>query len=212
MAEVEYKGIKVGGSKLVIIIPLIGTIMGGLWGGFEVYQRYLDMEAKIAKFVTPDLSGFDKRIALMEEKFSIVDTHMEFVGKEIDLFKEELVMIKDIGDEHYITLKELKQSTRDDIARQEKIIDEVEDDISEIESDVRTTIDIAEGRFENKRDQLLNDYEQKADSLRTSTDTKLKELESRINSKLQRALDNPLANQEKTMKKKRKLPPKPKRY
>lgn len=194
MAEVEYKGIKVGGSKLVIIIPLIGTIMGGLWGGFEVYQRYLDMEAKIAKFVTPDLSGFDKRIALMEEKFSIVDTHMEFVGKEIDLFKEELVMIKDIGDEHYITLKELKQSTRDDIARQEKIIDEVEDDISEIESDVRTTIDIAEGRFENKRDQLLNDYEQKADSLRTSTDTKLKELEARINSKLQRALDNPLAN------------------
>jgi len=194
MAEVEYKGIKVGGSKLVIIIPLIGTIMGGLWGGFEVYQRYLDMEAKIAKFVTPDLSGFDKRIALMEEKFSIVDTHMEFVGKEIDLFKEELVMIKDIGDEHYLTLKELKQATRDDIARQEKIIDEVEDDISEIESDVRTTIDIAEGRFENKRDQLLNDYEQKADSLRTSTDTKLKELESRINSKLQRALDNPLAN------------------
>ena len=72
--------------------------------------------------------------------------------------------------------------------------DEVEDDISEIESDVRTTIDIAEGRFENKRDQLLNDYEQKADSLRTSTDTKLKELEARINSKLQRALDNPLAN------------------
>lgn len=194
MAEVEYKGIKVGGSKLVIIIPLIGTIMGGLWGGFEVYQRYLDMEAKIAKFVTPDLSGFDKRIALMEEKFSIVDTHMEFVGKEIDLFKEELVMIKDIGDEHYLTLKELKQATRDDIARQEKIIDEVEDDISEIESDVRTTIDIAEGRFENKRDQLLNDYEQKADSLRTSTDTKLKELEARINSKLQRALDNPLAN------------------
>ena len=194
MAEIEYKGIKVGGSKLLIIIPLIGTIMGGLWGGFEVYQRYLDMEAKIAKFVTPDLSGFDKRIALIEEKFSIVDTHMDFVSKEIALFKEELIMIKDIGDDHYLTLKELKQSMRDDIARQEKIIDEVEDDISEIETDVRTTIDIAEGRFENKRDQLLNDYEQKADSLRTSTDTKLKELESRINSKLQRALDNPLAN------------------
>ena len=194
MAEIEYKGIKVGGSKLLIIIPLIGTIMGGLWGGFEVYQRYLDMEAKIAKFVTPDLSGFDKRIALIEEKFSIVDTHMDFVSKEIALFKEELIMIKDIGDDHYLTLKELKQSMRDDIARQEKIIDEVEDDISEIETDVRTTLDIAEERFENKRDQLLNDYEQKADSLRTSTDTKLKELESRINSKLQRALDNPLAN------------------
>ena len=54
MADVEYKGIKVGGSKLLLIIPLVGTIVGGLWGGFEVYQRYLAMEAKIDKFVTPD--------------------------------------------------------------------------------------------------------------------------------------------------------------
>ena len=31
MAEVEYGGIKVGGSKLLLIIPLIGTLGGGLW-------------------------------------------------------------------------------------------------------------------------------------------------------------------------------------
>ena len=41
MAEIEYKGIKMGGSKLLIIIPLIGTLMGGLWGGFELYNRLL---------------------------------------------------------------------------------------------------------------------------------------------------------------------------
>ena len=29
MAEVEYKGIKVGGSKLLLIVPLLGTIIGG---------------------------------------------------------------------------------------------------------------------------------------------------------------------------------------
>ena len=29
MAEVEYGGIKVGGSKLLLIIPLIGTLGGG---------------------------------------------------------------------------------------------------------------------------------------------------------------------------------------
>ena len=45
-------------------------------------------------------------------------------------------------------------------------------------------------RYENKRDQLLTDYEQKADSPRTSTDLKLKELETRLNKRLQRALDN----------------------
>ena len=41
MAEIEYKGIKVGGSKLLLIIPLIGTIIGGLWGGFELYNSCL---------------------------------------------------------------------------------------------------------------------------------------------------------------------------
>ena len=194
MAEVEYKGIKVGGSKLLLIIPLIGTIIGGLWGGFEVYQRYLAMEAKIDKFVTPDLSGFDKRIALIEDKFTIVDTHMEFVSKEINLFKGEIEMIREVIDEQYQTIKDLKASMRDDITRQEKIIDEVEDEIAELEGDVRNMIDIAEGRFDNKGDALLNDYEQKADTIRTDVERKLAELETRLNKKLQRALDNPLAN------------------
>ena len=152
------------------------------------------MEAKISKFVTPDMSGFDKRIALVEEKFEIVDTHMVFVSKEIDLFKEEIGMIKEINDEHYQTIKDLKASMRDDINRQEKIIDDVEDEIAELEDDVRNMIDIAEGRFENKRDQLQNDYEQKADTIRTDVERKLAELETRLNKKLQRALDNPLAN------------------
>ena len=194
MAELEYGGIKASGSKMLLIVPLIGTIVGGLWGGFEVYQRYLDMESRISSFVSPDLSGLDKRIAIMSEKFAIVDAHMEFVSKEIGLFKEEIEMIKEINDEHYITLKDLKQSMRDDINRQEKIIDKVEDDISGIETDVRTTIDVAEGRFESKRDQLQNDYEQKSDTIRADVERKLTELESRLNKKLQRALDNPLAN------------------
>lgn len=194
MAELEYGGVKLGGSKMLLIVPLLGTIIGGLWGGFEVYQRYLDMEARISSFVSPDLSEYDKRIAVMDGKFSIVDAHMEFVSKEIGLFKEEIGMIKDVNEDHYVTLKDLKQSMREDINRQEKIIDKVEDDISGIESDVRNTIDIADVRFENKRDQLQNDYEQKSDTIRVDVERKLTDLETRLNKKLQRALDNPLAN------------------
>ena len=194
MAEIEYGGVKLGGSKLLLIVPLVGTIVGGLWGGFEAYQRYLDMEARISEFVTPDLSDYDKRIAVMDGRFAIVDAHMEFVSKEINLFKGEISSIKDATEKHYITLKELKQSMRDDINRQEKIIDKVEDEIAKIEDDVRATIDIADGRFEGKRDQLQNDYEQKSDSIRTDVERKLTDLEARLNKKLQRALDNPLAN------------------
>jgi len=187
MAEIEYGGVKLGGSKLLLIVPLIGTIVGGLYGGFEAYQRYLSMEARINEFVAPDLSDYDKRIAIMENKFAVID-------RGIALVKDEITLIKENTDKQYLTIKDLKQSVRDDIDRQEKIIDKVEDDISGIETDVRTTIDTAEGRFESKRDQLQKDYVQKSDTIREDVERKLTDLETRLNKKLQRALDNPLAN------------------
>ena len=187
MAEIEYGGVKLGGSKLLLIVPLIGTIVGGLWGGFEAYQRYLSMEARISEFVTPDLSDYDKRIAIMEGKFAVID-------RGISLVKDEITSIKEDSEKLYITIKDLKQSVRDDIDRQEKIIDKVEDDIAAIEADVRATIDIAEGRFESKRDQLQKDYVQKSDTIRVDVERKLTNLEARLNNKLQQSLDNPLAN------------------
>jgi len=187
MAEIEYGGVKLGGSKLLLIVPLIGTIVGGLYGGFEAYQRYLSMEARINEFVTPDLSDYDKRIAIMENKFAVID-------RGIVLVKDEITLIKENSEKQYVTIKDLKQSVRDDIDRQEKIIDKVEDDISGIETDVRATIDTAEGRFESKRDQLQKDYVQKSDTIREDVERKITDMEIRLNKKLQRALDNPLAN------------------
>ena len=187
MAEIEYGGVKLGGSKLLLIVPLIGTLVGGLYGGFEAYQRYLSMEARINEFVAPDLSDYDKRIAIMENKFAVID-------RGIALVKDEITLIKENTDKQYLTIKDLKQSVRDDIDRQEKIIDKVEDDISGIESDVRATIDVADGRFESKRDQLQKDYVQKSDTIREDVERKITDLETRLNKKLQRALDNPLAN------------------
>jgi len=62
MAEIEYKGIKLGGSKLILILPLVGTLIGGLWGGFEVYQRYLQMEKKIQSYTAPNLTGINQSL------------------------------------------------------------------------------------------------------------------------------------------------------
>jgi hypothetical protein len=73
------------------------------------------------------------------------------------------------------------------------------------EADVRQIIQNAEERFDNKRDALQNQYDTKASDLRESSSQRMtdleekmnrqmRELESQLNDKLQRALDNPLAN------------------
>ena len=205
MAQIEYGGVKVGGSKLLLIIPLISMLGGGLWAGFEFWKDYEILREKVQEFVSPDLSDYDKRIAVMNEQFKILENQSEYFSKQIELYEGEIIMVKEIGEDHYISIKDLKNSMREDINRQEKIIDDVEDEIAQIEDNVRGTIDIAEQRFENKRDALQNDYDAKADTLRTSVDQKIGDLEARIskkmetmqnelNTKLQRSLDNPLAN------------------
>ena len=77
MAEIEYGGIKIGGTKLLLIVPLLGTIIGGLWGGFELYSRYLDMEEKIQTYVAPDLSGFDKRLELVKTEVEMIENKQQ---------------------------------------------------------------------------------------------------------------------------------------
>ena len=183
MAEVEYGGVKVGGSKLLLIIPLISMLGGGAWAGFEFYQRYLTMEAKINSFISPDLSGFDKRLSLIDEHMNTVNTHMNFVSKEIDLFKEEVGMIKDNADEQIKYVKEVKVEVREDMRHLESIVNDVETKLQNQKESLGTMIDKADERFDARRDALYSD-----------TDRKIKELEDRLGAKLQRALDNPLAN------------------
>ena len=64
MAEVEYQGIKVGGGKLLLILPLLGTVGGFLWGGFELYNRLLDAEANLSALQPDQISSEMRRMPL----------------------------------------------------------------------------------------------------------------------------------------------------
>ena len=62
MADVEYKGVHVTGIKgsyLLVLFPLFASIIGGLWGGFELYKRYEDMEQQIQADVAPNTLAQD---------------------------------------------------------------------------------------------------------------------------------------------------------
>ena len=134
MAEVEYKGIKVGGSKLLLILPLLGTIIGGLWGGMEILQRYQSMEKKINSFVSPDMSGFDKRIDLVQQEVTMLQG-------ELSMVLEEVQLVADVA-------KELKNDLKGDVRRIESIVEDVETRVKEDsrtnEKDLKETIKVIE--------------------------------------------------------------------
>ena len=155
MAEIEYKGIKVGGSKLLIVIPLIGTIMGGLWGGFELFHRYQMMEAKINKYVAPDLSDFDKRIALIEGKLveiqeSVITARDYTRDIKIDL-KKDLDYVTDLTEDSNKETKLLDRELRADInasvkdikAQMKTVQTEIEESLEKTEENINKKIEKA---------------------------------------------------------------------
>ena len=142
MAEIEYGGIKIGGTKLLLIVPLLGTIIGGLWGGFELYSRYLAMEEKIQTYVAPDLSGFDKRIEL-------VQTEVDMIQKEMKMVLEEITLVADVA-------KEMKNDLRGDVRRIEKIVEDTEARVKDDSREFRDDMKDLEERVELKINKSLN--------------------------------------------------------
>lgn len=90
--------------------------------------------------------------------------------------------------------RDIKNDLRDQINVLDNNVRRVEKLVRETEQTTREIVQNAEERFDNKRDALQNQYDTKATALRDTTDQKIKDVEDRLNSKLQRALDNPLAN------------------
>ena len=68
MAEFEFAGAKFRGGKLVTVLTALSMLGGAAWGGFEFYNDYRMMKAKIDRYVAPDLSSINERISVMEEQ------------------------------------------------------------------------------------------------------------------------------------------------
>jgi len=181
MAEFEFAGTTFRGGKMFVVLTALSTLGGGAWAGFEVYKDYMDMKEIVQNI---DVDAIAAENALVIQKI-----------------EESMVRIEEAIE----YTRDIKSGLRDDILGIEKQVDRMEDKIRDTEEDIRETIASAEERFENKRDALQNDYDEKAnrlternDSLRTDLENKverdLSDLETRLNKRLQRALDNPLAN------------------
>ena len=93
MAEVEIAGAKIKGGKILLILPILGTLGGGLWGGFEFYKDYMNMREKIESYTAPDLSGFDKKLAILREEMNTLENE---VNSKEDLIQDARDYTKDI--------------------------------------------------------------------------------------------------------------------
>lgn len=138
-------------AKLMIAGTIISTVLGGLYGAFEIYKDYQSMKEAITTYVAPDLSEINKKI--------------EVLNKQMESTKETVSQATDYTNN-------IKNDLKADIRRIEKVVDTVERNSKTTEREL--TVDMR--------------------NLRKETELAIKETNANVDKKIQRALDNPLAN------------------
>ena len=178
-------------AKLMIAFTLVSSILGGLYGVFEVYKDYVGMKKKIAEYVTPDLSEFDKRLSVQEEGTVKAQKSIEEGANKTAEYT-----------------RDIKNDLRGDLRRLEKVVEEVErankqqareidKAISEAKAEIRAAqkqVDVAANQLNKDVAAAIKNTEQQLRAQDREVEQKLKALERKISDDLKKALDNPLAN------------------
>ena len=99
-AVITIAGYSFTPAKIMVVATIASTVLGGLYGAFETYKSYQDMQKKIANFVAPDLSEFDKRLLVVEETTNKTNDYT----------------------------RDIKNDLKTDIRKLEKVVDQVERD------------------------------------------------------------------------------------
>jgi hypothetical protein len=150
--------------------------------GFRVSFMSVSALVAIVGTVLGALYGGFLMYQKVEQAIEFVEQQEEYEAK-INAYDKRMQIMESKMEDTVEYTRDIKGGLRDDILRIEQQADRTEDMVRKSVDDVRNMITDAESRFETKRD-----------SLRETVTRDTKELEDRLMRKIQRALDNPLAN------------------
>jgi DNA anti-recombination protein RmuC len=156
-------------AKLMVAATIISSTLGGLYGCFEVYKDYMGMKKKIAEYVTPDLTEINKKLELVQQSSEKASQYTQ----------------------------DIKNDLKQDIRRLEGIVENVERSSKQSARESSDAINAA-GREMKQTQKEINDAirgaEKQMQALQRDLDRDLRTIRNEVDSKIKKALDNPLAN------------------
>lgn len=167
-------------AKLMIAFTIVSSTLGGLYGAFEVYKDYVSMKKKIAEFVSPDLSEYDKRLAVLEGESQKTNDYTRDIKNDLknDIRRNESVTeqversVKTAQRETEAEMREMRKAVREDLEKARTEANNIRKDMEQTRKEINS--EFAAARREISREVV--------------------ELKKEVDSKIQKAMDNPLAN------------------
>lgn len=166
-------------AKLMIAFTLVSSLLGGLYGAFEVYKDYMAMKEAISSYVAPDLSEFDKRLAVIEENSSKTSDYTRDIKNDLK---------SDIRRNESVT-EQIERSVK--IAQRES-----EQEMRQARKDVREDLDKARAEVNTIRKEMADarrEISREVEQLKRETAREVEQLKKEVDKRIQKAIDNPLA-------------------
>jgi dsDNA-specific endonuclease/ATPase MutS2 len=167
-------------AKLMVAATLVSSTLGGLYGAFEVYKDYQGMKKKIAEYVSPDLSEFDKRLAVIEENSQKTSDYTRDIKNDL---KSDIRRNESVTEQVERSVKQAQRETESEMREMRKAVRE------DLEK-ARTEANAIRRDMENTRKEINNEFAQ----ARREINKEVVELKKEVDNKIQKAMDNPLAN------------------
>ena len=157
-------GLSMTPTTIGAAFALISTVVGALYGSFEVYKDYMEMKEQIQSYEAPDLSSFQEQLSVLNEKveskLAQVESNVEVIRDsyrtELDDIKSDLDnaenLIRDVDDSVASTQRDL----RNDVYGLEKRVNE---SLRQVDADVRKVRDDLEEKIQTVLENPLNDVE-----------------------------------------------------
>jgi flagellar biosynthesis GTPase FlhF len=167
-------------AKLMVAATIISSTLGGLYGAFEVYKDYQSMKKKIAEYSAPDLSGFDKRLAVIEENSAKTSDYTRDIKTDL---KNDLRRNESVTEQVERSVKSAQRETESEMREMRKAVRE---DLEKARNEANAIRkEMADARQEITREVV---------ALKRETSREVEVLKKEIDQKIQKAIDNPLAN------------------
>jgi glutamate synthase domain-containing protein 1 len=113
-------------AKLMIAGGILSSVLGGLYGAFEVYKDYQSMKEAIQTYVAPDLSEINKKIAVLEQNS---EKSTEYVRDINTNLKQDIRRLENVVEQVERSSKQMQRETQQDVKEVQNQVKQVEKDV-----------------------------------------------------------------------------------
>ena len=181
--------ISVGGfsftpAKIMVAGAIISSVIGGLYGAFEVYKDYMDMKSAIQNYTAPDFSEYEKRIIVLEQNS---EKGLEYTREINTNLKGDIRRIEQVVDGVERSSKTAQREVEKDV---NSIRRQVDVEIKE----VRRGVDASVREMQKQVDSTVQNVNERVNRIERETSAEIRTIRREVDDKIKKALDNPLAN------------------